>query len=147
MAPAEYSLRLQRGIAGGFAPPTPSAIFTLTRPLNHDQLNITSAIREIGTASLASAAPKSIQNDDDTNALVEELHGILKEIPTESPPGSEDIYGLDISIAWGSEDLMWQNGGPSGCGGGTSSVQATDEDKAKFKRAVEIVEKLVGETA
>ncbi|KAK0205273.1 hypothetical protein DFS33DRAFT_753688 [Desarmillaria ectypa] len=146
MIPAEYSLRLQKGITGGFAPPTPNAIFTLTRPLNHDQLNITSAIREIGTANLASAAPRSIQNDADTDALVEELHGILKEIPTESPPGSEDIYGMDISIAWGSDDLMWQNGGPSGCGGGTSSVQATNEDKAKFKRAVEIVEKLVGET-
>ncbi|KAK0469241.1 uncharacterized protein EV420DRAFT_1493269 [Desarmillaria tabescens] len=147
MAPTEYSLRLQKGITGGFAPPTPSAIFTLTRPLNHDELNITSAIREIGTPSLASAAPKSIQHDAETDALVDELHGILKEIPTESPPGSEDIYGMDISIAWGSEDLMWQNGGPSGCGGGTSIVQATDEDKAKFKRAVEIVEKLVGETA
>ncbi|KAG7451626.1 uncharacterized protein BT62DRAFT_927357 [Guyanagaster necrorhizus] len=147
MAPAEYSLRLQRGITGGFAPPTPSAIFTLTRPLNHDQLNITSAIREIGTPSLADAAPKSIQHDDETDALVDELHGILKEIPRESPPGSEDIYGMDLSIAWGSQDLMWQNGGPSGCSGGKSSVQATDEDKAKFKRAVEIVEKLVGEAA
>ncbi len=59
--------------------------------------------------------------------------GSSRRSPRRSPPGSEDIYGLDISIAWGSEDLMWQNGGPSGCGGGTSSVQATDEDKAQVQ--------------
>ncbi|KAG6835244.1 hypothetical protein H0H93_003580, partial [Arthromyces matolae] len=64
------------------------------------------------------------------------------ELPTEFPPGSEDIYGLDTSIAWGSEDLEWVNGGPQGCGGGPSEVQATDEQKAKFKRAVDIVQEL-----
>lgn len=73
---------------------------------------------------------------------MDELHGILKEIPTEQPPGSEDIYGLDTSIAWQSDDLEWYNGGPQGCGGGQSFVQATAEDKAKFKRAVEIVNEL-----
>lgn len=31
------------------------------------------------------------------------------------------------------------NGGPAGCGGGTSAVQASAEEKAKFARAVEIV--------
>jgi len=80
---------------------------------------------------------------DDTESLVNELHGILKKLPTESPPGSEDIYGLDTSIAWGSDDLQWMNGAPGGCGGGTSSVRPTDEEKAKFRRAVEIVTTLV----
>ena len=88
--------------------------------------------------------PKSLSTtESDTPKLVDELHGILKSIPTEQPPGSEDIYGLDTSIAWGSDDLMWCNGGPQGCGGGQSYVQATDEDKVKFKRAVEIVNELV----
>lgn len=87
--------------------------------------------------------PKQLSVDEPTEALVDELHTILKSIPTESPPGSEDIYGLDTSIAYGSEDLQWQNGGPRGCGGGESFVKATDEDKAKFKRAVEIITHLV----
>ncbi|KAF5373050.1 hypothetical protein D9758_001523 [Tetrapyrgos nigripes] len=147
MPPSEYSLRLQKGITGGFAPPTPNAIFTVTRPKDQDSLNITSAVRETGTPSLQGAAPKSLKQDDDNTKLVDELHEILKSIPTEQPPGSEDIYGMDTSIAWGSEDLQWCNGGPSGCGGGTSSVKASDEDKVKFKRAVEIVEKLVNEAA
>lgn len=74
---------------------------------------------------------------------MDELHSILKGIPTEQPPGSEDIYGLDTSIAWQSDDMEWYNGGPQGCGGGESFVKATDEDKKQFKRAVEIVNELV----
>lgn len=50
---------------------------------------------------------------------------------------------MDTSIAWGSDDLMWMNGGPAGCGGGVSDVQPTEEDKNKFKRAVAIVNELV----
>lgn len=71
----------------------------------------------------------------------------MRSIPTEQPPGSEDIYGLDTSIMWGSDDLEWMNGGPQGCGGGSSFVQATEEEKAKFKRAVEIVKELVKKSA
>ena len=136
-------LSVPGGITGGFAPPTPEAIHTLTRPLNKDTLNITSAVRETGTPGLESGLPKSIPHPE---ALADELHTILKELPTEQPPGSQDIYGMDISIAWGSDDLMWCNGGPQGCGGGESAVQATAEQKTKFKRAVEIVEQLVAST-
>ncbi|KAL1718914.1 hypothetical protein EV715DRAFT_252133 [Schizophyllum commune] len=144
MPPAEFSLRLQHGITGGFAPPTPNAIHTLTRPLNQTTLAVTSAIRPEGTPSLQDAVPKQLNAEDaHTTQLLDELHGILKSIPTEQPPGSEDIYGLDTSIAWGSDDLMWCNGGPSGCGGGESYVKPTEEEKAKFKRAVEIVKELV----
>ncbi|KAJ3827902.1 hypothetical protein F5880DRAFT_1534074 [Lentinula raphanica] len=154
MAPREYSLRLQKGITGGFAPPTPSFIATITRPVDSDSLNITSASRPDGTPELQSFAPKTLAHSAQLNgasasadALVDELHGILKELPTEQPPGSEDIYGLDTSIFWGSDDLQWMNGGMNGVTGqpGSSSVQPTAEQKALFKRAVEIVETLVGE--
>ncbi|KAJ7108196.1 hypothetical protein C8R44DRAFT_803756 [Mycena epipterygia] len=143
MPPAEYFVRLQHGITGGFAPPTPNAVYTLTQPLNATALAITAAVRPSGTPSLQDAAPKSLDHDDGTNALVDELHGILKSIPMEEPKGSEDIYGMDTSIAWGSDDLEWYNGGPQGCGGGNSIVKASEEDKTKFKRAVEIVDELV----
>ena len=107
-------------------------------------LAITSAVRELGTPSLGEALPKSLSaTDPKTVELVEELEGILKSIPTEYPPGSEDIYGIDTGIAFQCGDFVWFNGGPAGCGGGESSVKATDEDKANFKRAVAIVEQLV----
>lgn len=82
---------------------------------------------------------------EEHSALIDELESILKTIPVESPPGSEDIYGMDTGIAWGSENLQWANGGPAGCGTGVSQTQATDEDKKKFKRAVEIVNELVNQ--
>lgn len=104
-------------------------------------------MRPEGTPSLQDAAPKKLAHDQSSKDLVDELHSILKSLPVESPPGSQDIYGLDTSIAFGSEDLMWINGGPQGCGGGESEVQATEEDKVKFRRAVEIVNQLVGKSA
>ncbi|KAF9078490.1 hypothetical protein BDP27DRAFT_1252179 [Rhodocollybia butyracea] len=150
MAPQEYSLRIQKGITGGFAPPTPSLIATITRPKNSDSLNIAASKRPDGTPELQSFAPKTLGSDSSTKSaetLIDELHGILKELPTEQPPGSEDIYKLDTSIFWGSDDLQWYNGGPSGVSGqpGSSSVQPTAEQKAQFKRAVEIVDALVDE--
>ncbi|KAG6886282.1 hypothetical protein C0993_006692 [Termitomyces sp. T159_Od127] len=141
MSPSEYSFRLQKGIVGGFAPPTPDYIYTVTKASTNTNLLVASAFRQAGTPQLQDAAPKSLPATDN-DALIDELHSILKELPMESPPGSEDIYGLNTSIAWGSEDLEWCNGGPQGCGGGTSEVQATDEQKAQFKRAVDIVNEL-----
>jgi hypothetical protein len=136
-----------QGIAGGFAPPTPSAVHTVTAAQTLPHLIINSAVRPNGTPSLKDAGAKSLTNDAETCNLVDELYGILKTIPMEFPPGSEDIYGMDTSIAWGSDDLQWMNGGPQGCGGGKSQKQANDEEKAKFKRAVEIVNHLVGKAA
>ncbi|KAF8148469.1 hypothetical protein B0H34DRAFT_802993 [Crassisporium funariophilum] len=148
MPVGEYSFRLQHGITGGFAPPTPNAIHTFTQPLNSKTLTIASSIRPTGTPELQDIAPKFVSSEDkDTSALLDELHGILKVIPTESPPGSQDIYGLDTSIAWGSDDLVWMNGGPQGCSGGESEVQPTAEEKKKFKRAVDIVNELIKKDA
>ena len=49
---------------------------------------------------------------------------------------------MDTSIMWGSDDLEWRNGGPSGCSHGMSQVQPTEEQKAQFKRAVEIINEI-----
>ena len=163
MAPAEFSLRLQRGtlsflehpghdlmigstfvgITGGFAPPTPSAVYTVTASPQQSAYAITSQIRPDGTPTLQDALPKSLAPTSETSALVDELEGILRTIPTEIPVGSQDIYGMDVGLAYGSANLEWFNGGPAGCGVGESSVQASAEDKKKFARAVEIVEELV----
>jgi hypothetical protein len=131
------------GIVGGFAPPTPDAIYSIAKSDAQSHLSITAAVRPDGTPSVQEVAPKQVNHGDETSKLVTELESILKKLPTEQPPGSEDIYGLNTGIFWGSNDLQWANGGPEGCGGGTSSVQATAEEKEKFKRAVDIVKQLV----
>ncbi|RGP77476.1 hypothetical protein FLONG3_4395 [Fusarium longipes] len=142
MAPSEFGARLQKGIVGGFAPPTPNLIINVD--CNDGNLHITSATRAEGTPALGSPQTKTVAVADH-ETIIDELHGILKNLPTEQPPGSEDIYGFDTSIAWYSDDLQWYNGGPEGCGGGESSAKATEEDKKKFKRAIEIIKKISGE--
>ncbi len=94
-------------------------------------------VRPDGTPDLQQSPEKTVPMNQYAGQI-EELHEILKDLPTEQPPGSEDIYGLDTGIVWGSDDLEWSNGGPQGCSGGNSSVQATGEDKKRFERAVEI---------
>ncbi|KAG8999015.1 hypothetical protein FRB94_006483 [Tulasnella sp. JGI-2019a] len=142
-APAQFIIRLQHGIQGGFAPPTPNEIHMLTRSSDSPTtILIQSEVRKPGEPSLSGLAPKSLALGD-KEAQIAELHNILKRLPTEQPPGSQDIYGLDTQIVWGSDDLEWMNGSPAGCGGGVSEVQPTEEEKALFKKAVEIVKGLV----
>ena len=125
---------------GGFAPPTPTAIHTISASRQVPQVFLVQAVTNPSDMAALSAPPKELNVKDDHTKLVAELHGILKTLPTEHPAGSEDIYGLDTSIAWFSDDLMWINGGPQGCGGGKSEGPApSEEQKQKFKRAVEIV--------
>lgn len=116
-------------------------MLSLNRENHSANLSIHRQKREPGQATLTSLAPKTVPVTD-AETLIDELHNILKEIPTEQPAGSEDIYGLDTGIFWESDDLTWINGGPQGCGGGESSVKPTEAQKLKFKRAVEIVEQL-----
>ena len=133
--------RSHSGIVGGFAPPEPTSVKSVAYTVGTDSLQITSS-----SSPSSNLAPITVQKDGSVDVLVEELQSILKSIPTENPPGSEDIYGMDTSIMWGStqdgNQFEWNNAGAQGCGGG-SSVQATDEQKAKFKRALEIADALV----
>ncbi|KAH7180370.1 hypothetical protein DER46DRAFT_652540 [Fusarium sp. MPI-SDFR-AT-0072] len=133
MAPSESHIRLQKGITGGFVPPTPSLIIRIgTGDDDSLQVYITRQFGDAETKTVAAA---------DNEALIDELYGILKEISMASPPGSEDIYGLDTGIAWVSEDLQWTNG-DNISGQGESSVQPSSEEKRKFERAVDIIQEI-----
>ncbi|KAG8729528.1 hypothetical protein FRC11_008533 [Ceratobasidium sp. 423] len=151
--PQEFVVRLKHGITGGFVAPTPKAICQLARSNDKpNSLVIDSSVPQQGTAGLQPLPTRELRISDtshdssdtshDPHSLVKELHSILSEIPMENPPGSEDIYGMDISIFWGSREFTWQNGAPQGCGGGKSVIQATDKQKERFQRAVEIVKEL-----
>lgn len=67
-------------------------------------------VRPSGTADLQPKPTKSLSltaspSPQDTTALVDELHGILRELPMEEPVGSQDIYGLDTGIVRGA--MTW----------------------------------------
>ncbi len=66
------------GITGGFAPPNPSAVHSVTRSSDAPKvMKVSSAVRDSGTPSLNNLADKEIPVDDHA-ALVDELKEILE---------------------------------------------------------------------
>ncbi|KAI0291957.1 hypothetical protein BC826DRAFT_1020593 [Russula brevipes] len=148
MSPGPFSLRIQHGITGGFAPPAPTAIHDLTLdgldgPGDPYIFLLSRFPSDTATQELE-VKPKSIPISDETTRLIGELDGILRKLPTEDFP-SRDIYGRDIGIFWqGPDEFVWANSAPEGCGGSEGgSTTATEDDKKAFDRAVEITEILV----
>ncbi|KAB8207205.1 hypothetical protein P875_00095249 [Aspergillus parasiticus SU-1] len=143
MAPSEYTIRLQKGIQGGFAPPTPSAILMLAKEADNSYITIYESIRPDDGADMEDKPEKTLNSSDEVEGLVTELYMILQGLPLESPSGSEDIYGKDISILWSSDDFSWCNGGQQGCVGAHSDVRPSETHRRMFTRAVDIVRELV----
>lgn len=74
----------------------------------------------------------------------------LKSIPSKNPDPeifNEDYYGLGKSLFWGGEgpEPEWFNPVPQGCEGQNGG--AKPEEKAKFERALSIVDELVKKAA
>ena len=84
----------------------------------------------------------SVSNIGKVDGLVAELEKILKVLPTDDSPVARDIYGLDIGLMYGSDNIQWANTVSGGCGGGDSEVTPTEEEKKQFMRAVAIVEEI-----
>ncbi|RUS18468.1 hypothetical protein BC937DRAFT_88738 [Endogone sp. FLAS-F59071] len=49
---------------------------------------------------------------EEVRSFVSSLENELRNLPTEQPKGSEDIYGLSKSISFRSGDFHWENGKP-----------------------------------
>ncbi|KAI0309783.1 hypothetical protein OF83DRAFT_1071496 [Amylostereum chailletii] len=142
MTVSPFSLRIQHGIAGGFAPPRPSAIHDFSFEPSASHILLFSNVREDGTPNLLPKPPKKIApSSEDTPALLSELKTILKDLPVEEVPSS-DIYGKNIGIFFESDGFSWVNSAPQGCARFESDVKVSDEQKASFDRAVQIVETL-----
>jgi hypothetical protein len=134
------------GIVGGFVPPNPSAVHSLTLegPPGMGSPRIL-LLSQFPSNPMAELIPKNIAISDDTTTLIKELEGILRKLPSEEVP-SADIYERNIGIFWqGPDGFLWANSAPEGCSqsvGGTT-VTVTKENKDAFNRAVEITEILV----
>jgi hypothetical protein len=135
----------QTGIAGGFAPPLPSALHHLSlEPQDTSRILLLSQFPSNPELEQQDLRPKNIPISGDTTSLVKELEAILRKLPTEEMP-SKDIYNRNIGIFWqGPDGFEWANSAPEGCGSFEDSTVAVTEDNRKaFDRAVEITEVLV----
>ncbi|KAI6144981.1 hypothetical protein BKA82DRAFT_4169049 [Pisolithus tinctorius] len=137
-----YRVVLQRGITGGFAPPTPEALHMLAVSEDSTELTITSQIRPFGTPTLQPAVTTTLAIDDGDVMLLAELKDILSSIPPQYP-GAQDCYGRDISIVAIQDSVQAAMGGVPYGSVADNACQPTAEHVAKFNRAARIVMELV----
>ncbi|KIJ59850.1 hypothetical protein HYDPIDRAFT_170550 [Hydnomerulius pinastri MD-312] len=140
MSVAAFTITLQKGITGGFAPPTPNALYRLVKEAESSTITVVSQVRPLGTPSLQDAVIKSISLDDHS-AEIEELQGILTAIPPQYP-GAADLYGLDISIIYDTKEFVASGASQYGSAAGLGVAPPTEEEKAKFQRAIDIIKGL-----
>lgn len=69
------------------------------------------------------------------------LQDLLRDLPTQYP-GAEDLYGRNISIVHVTEPAGFVDFHRSGSAAGHGITPPTEEQKAQFDKAVEIIEKL-----
>jgi len=138
----QFYLRVQHGIQGGIVRPNPSAIHEIKCAADTG-VTIDTHVRPEGSRNLDPPTKKKVPDaqGSEVDTLVEELEQILKDIP-QSDESSADIYGLDIGILFGSDDIQWRNGAFEGCDAGAPENAPTEEQKESFRRAVKITEEL-----
>ncbi|CEG69077.1 hypothetical protein RMATCC62417_05218 [Rhizopus microsporus] len=131
-----FQIVLREGIRGGFVGPTTRYAVQIQGDKSGATVTQSTLKPDSRTDYNTMAGGASFE---DLANLVQTLKDQLSKLPTEQPPGSEDIYDLDTSIIFACDDFEWCNGGPGGCAQGQSSVQATEEQKEKFKELVELL--------
>jgi hypothetical protein len=125
-------------------PPKPSAIHEI-KYADDTGVTIDTQVRPEGSRDLHGPTTKTVADahGSKVDTLVSELEGILQDLP-QSDERSADIYGLDIGIFFGSDQVaQWRNGAFEGCDAGSADDAPSEAQKDKFKRAVEISEELV----
>ncbi|KAF9224681.1 hypothetical protein BS17DRAFT_778798 [Gyrodon lividus] len=132
-----FTITLQKGITGGFAPPTPSALHTLTTTPDSTTVTVTSQKRPPGTPSLQDPVTRTLPLREHATEL-EELQKILSAIPPQYP-GAQDLYGSDTSIIYRTGEAAAQGVHPYGSAAGYGIAPPTEEEKGKFKRAIKII--------
>ncbi|KAI8815321.1 hypothetical protein BJ742DRAFT_783157 [Cladochytrium replicatum] len=134
---------LTEGVVGGFVPATARQSIILDVE-DDGSINFTHNILRKGTRDDYSTltSPKQFTASATVSKFVDELVAAFRTLPRENPPGSEDIYGFDVSISIdyapeGGQKFRWENRPNSGCVASDSSVVPSDEEKAKFKHYVD----------
>ncbi|KAJ3115267.1 hypothetical protein HK098_007005 [Nowakowskiella sp. JEL0407] len=123
-------ITLAAGVTGGFREPEPSLQVALV--IKKDKsVKLTSHVKVNKNYVSTQSVPDF--SSLEVSAFASDVISIFKNLPTESPPGSSDIYGFDISINIDSPDLRWENRPNSGCVASESSVKPSESQKQQFK--------------
>ncbi|KAJ6513699.1 hypothetical protein C8R47DRAFT_617559 [Mycena vitilis] len=147
MAPNSYTVTLEHRTTGGFI-----GIHPITQYIIKQGPELEVTVKQnwvktpVPTGTFRDVKTDHLTPDDTTNALIDELYGILQTLPNPRPKEGDmsvDPYGKQTSIVWKSDDLDWSNNDSGACDP-KKTVDVTDDDKKNFVHAVRIVAKLVG---
>jgi hypothetical protein len=128
------------GIEGGFAPPTPTARYVITRATKSDVLVISTELRPHGTPRLGPAKTQELKVADHLE-LITKLQDLLRDLPPQYP-GAQDLYGRNISIVHVTDPGAFVDFHRTGSAAGLGVPHPTEEQKVQFDEAVTIIEKL-----
>lgn len=150
--PSQISLRVIRittthpvstiGIEGGFAPPTPTARYVITRATKSEVFTISTELRPHGTPRLGPAKTQELKVADHVG-LIAKLQDLLRDLPPQYP-GAQDLYGRNISIVHVTDPGAFVDFHRTGSAAGIGIPQPTEGQKVQFDEAVAIIEKLGG---
>ncbi|KAN0094888.1 hypothetical protein V8E55_003175 [Tylopilus felleus] len=138
--PDDFKIVLQKGIEGGFAPPTPHARYDITRTTKSDVFTVSTELRAHGTPNLGPPKKQELKVADHAESIAR-LQNLLRDLPTQYP-GAEDLYGRNISIVHATDAGAFVNFYRSGMAAGFGIPLPTEEQRAQFDEAVTIIEKL-----
>ncbi|KAI8973798.1 hypothetical protein BDF20DRAFT_837696 [Mycotypha africana] len=133
---SSFQVILREGIVGGFAGPIVNQVVDIKGDSSGAMIMHATLKPDTKADYHTQAGGASAEELSD---FLDRLKAQLKELPTEDPVGSEDIYGEDVSLSFFSDEFQWSNGGPEGCTQGESNKKATPEQKEKFKELVKLV--------
>ena len=126
------------GIEGGFAPPTPHARYIIARTDKSDVFTVITQLRAHGTPHLVPTKTQELKVADHAESLAK-LQDLLRDLPTQYP-GAEDLYGRNISIVHATDPFVDLH--RSGSAAGIGIPPPTEEQRVRFDKAVETIEKL-----
>ncbi|CAG8477764.1 14313_t:CDS:10 [Acaulospora morrowiae] len=127
-----FRITLTEGIVGGFKPATIRRMISIADE-NGEVIVRSSTLKSRDDYNVMQGTLTSQQ----VGTLVNDLKVGLNDLPTEMTSGGQDIYGMDTSISFQSNDFEWRNGGSGGCTNEESEIQPTPVQKALFQELVQ----------
>ncbi|KAL1936088.1 hypothetical protein VTP01DRAFT_222 [Rhizomucor pusillus] len=135
MTNSPFQLIVREGIAGGFVGPTVKQVVEIRGDGGSGATILYADLKPDSKNDYFTQT--GVVSTEQIATLFSTVKEQLQQLPTEEPVGSQDIYGLDTSIMFYTNDFQWRNGGPEGCTGGESSRQPTPEQKQIFAALVD----------
>lgn len=129
-------IQVVTGVTGGFIAAVPSK--TVIIDYNGSTAKVTKYVKSSDPSAVDGYLQSTSNqiNATEIQTLMIECQNVLRSLPKEEPTGCQDIYKMDVSVIYNSDDFNWQNTPNQGCNIQESLVKPTEEQAKLFKALV-----------